>query len=85
MPTVILVVMVGKMIQLDSRMKQEMYRKVVVCPRCGGKGYIETWNDREREYDRVVCATCEGSRVLEKVVTIVFERVGDEVNKRDHK
>ena len=40
---------------------RETYTKIVTCPRCGGEGYTEKWNDREREYDREICVTCEGS------------------------
>lgn len=53
----------------------ETYTKIVTCPRCGGEGYTKKWNDQEREYDQVVCTTCGGLRVLEKVVTVEFRRI----------
>ncbi|GEM_PF-3052673 len=53
----------------------ETYTKIVTCPRCGGKGCTQEWNDREREYDQVICATCGGSRVLEKIVSVEFKKI----------
>ena len=61
---------------------RETYTKIVTCPRCGGEGYTEKWNDREREYDREICVTCEGSRVLRKVVTVEYMRVENETSQR---
>lgn len=53
----------------------ETYTRIVTCPRCKGEGYTKKWNDREREYDHVVCATCGGLRVLEKIVSVEFKKI----------
>ncbi|WP_303180631.1 hypothetical protein [uncultured Butyricimonas sp.] len=74
----------SKMIQLGSMAKREIYTKIVICPHCGGEGYTKKWNDREREYDSVICTICGGMRVLRKIVRIEYEKVGNEVNKRDN-
>ena len=54
---------------------RETYPKIVTCPRCSGEGYTKKWNDREREYDQVICVTCGGSRVLEKIVSVEFKKI----------
>ena len=72
------------MIQLDSMANRETYTRIVTCPHCGGEGYTKKWNDREREYDSVICTICGGMRVLRKIVRIEYEKVGNEVNKRDN-
>ena len=53
----------------------ETYTKIVTCTRCRGEGYTEKWNDLEREYDQVVCSTCGGLRVLEKIVSVEFKKI----------
>ncbi len=62
----------------------ETYTRIVTCPRCKGEGCTGKWNDREREYDRVTCSACGGARVLRKIVRIEYEKVGNEVDKRDN-
>ena len=56
--------------------KKEIYTKIVTCPRCRGEGYTEKWNDREREYDREICVKCGGLRVMEKIVSVEFKKIG---------
>ena len=56
--------------------------KVVTCSCCKGKGYTKQWNDREREYDREICVTCGGLRVLNKVVTVEYIRIENEASQR---
>lgn len=72
------------MIQLGSMANRETYTRIVTCPHCGGEGYTKKWNDREREYDSVTCSACGGVRVLRKIVRIEYEKVGNEINKRDN-
>lgn len=62
----------------------ETYTRIVTRPRCKGEGCTGKWNDREREYDRVTCSACGGARVLRKIVRIEYEKVGNEVDKRDN-
>jgi DnaJ-class molecular chaperone len=54
---------------------RETYTKIVTCPRCEGEGCTKKWNDQEREYDQVVCTTCGGLRVLEKIVSVEFKKI----------
>ncbi|WP_320998147.1 hypothetical protein [Butyricimonas paravirosa] len=54
---------------------RETYTKIVTCPRCGGEGYTEKWNDREREYDRETCVMCGGLRVMEKIVSVELKKI----------
>ena len=53
----------------------ETYTRMVICPRCEGRGYTREWNDRARGYDQVVCTTCGGLRVLEKIVSVEFKKI----------
>mgnify|MGYP000088968532 FL=1 len=66
---------INNLIQLGSMANRETYTKIVTCSRCGGKGYTREWHDRERGYDQVVCTTCGGLRVLEKVVSVEFKKI----------
>lgn len=57
--------------------KREIYRKIVTCPHCGGEGYTNKWNDRECEYDRVVCSECDGVRVVVRIVSVEYRKIED--------
>ena len=68
----------------DGMNDREMYTKIVVCPRCGGEGYTKKWNDREQEYDPEICNACGGLRVLKKTVIVGYEKIENEISKRDN-
>lgn len=50
-------------------------KRLVVCPRCGGNGWIEVaTGDRER-VKMSGCPLCGGDRLLERIVVVELKRV----------
>lgn len=58
------------------------YEKITVCDKCEGRGIITVYDDRERCYVTVVCERCGGKRVLNRKVSITYERIEDENGER---
>lgn len=56
-------------------------KEIVLCPRCNGLGYI-SWeervsNDRDETHYKI-CPTCNGHRVMRKIVETTIEPVSQE-------
>ncbi len=53
--------------------------KIVICPRCSGKGALLEATGGPDVYRVIDCPMCGGARVMEKYVSIKYRRVnGDE-------
>lgn len=51
--------------------------KRIMCPTCRGAGYTATPRTRDDHGSSVLCALCEGDRVVEEVTTVTHRRVYD--------
>jgi DnaJ-class molecular chaperone len=47
--------------------------KIIVCPKCNGKGYEYVFNG-DSDSART-CETCDGNRVVTEVTAIIYEKV----------
>ena len=55
----------------------EKISKIIVCPKCRGIGKIRNYTDTREGYQDSLCPTCEGQKVIIRVVQIEYLSVNE--------